>query len=115
MKQTAELDREKYGHTVDVWFEQEPGSSGVDAALAIIKLLSGFAVHADKVTGSKDVRLEPFAAQAEAGNVELLRGSWNGAFIDEMCAVPNGVYRDQADATGGAYNKLAGKRKAGMA
>ena len=38
-----------------------------------------------------------------------------GAFIDEMCAVPNGVYRDQADATGGAYNKLAGKRKAGMA
>lgn len=113
MKQTAELDRTRHGNAVQIEIEQEPGSSGVDSISAQIKMLAGFRVHADRVSGSKDVRLEPFAAQAEAGNVELLRGAWNGAFIDEMCAVPNGTYRDQADATGGAYNKLASPKKDG--
>jgi len=101
--QTAELD----GRQVRVRFEQEPGSSGLDTARALVKLLGAFAVRPDKVTGSKDVRLEPFAAQAEAaGNVFLVRGDWNGAYIDEMCAVPQGRFRDMADATAGAYNDL---------
>ena len=63
-------------------------------------------IHADRVTGDKDVRIEPFAAQAEAGNVKLVRGPWNGAYVDEMCAVPTGAFRDQADATAGGFNKL---------
>lgn len=103
MRQTAELD----GPGVEQVFEQEPGSSGVDAAQAIIKLLSGFRVFADRPTGNKDVRLEPYAAQAEAGNVRVVRGDWNGAYIEEMCAIPNGQFRDMGDGTSGAYNRLA--------
>lgn len=106
MRQTAEMDRERYGF-VPTYIEQEPGSSGKDSVSDEIVMLSGFAVYADRPSGSKDVRLEPFAAQAEAGNVRLVRGRWNGPYIDELCAIPNGAYRDQADSSSGAYNKLA--------
>lgn len=106
MRQTAELD----GPGVEQVFEQEPGSSGVDAAKALIRLLQGFRVFADRPTGSKDVRLEPYAAQAEAGNTKIVRGSWNGAYIEEMCAIPNGKFRDMGDGTSGAYNRLFGRR-----
>jgi predicted phage terminase large subunit-like protein len=107
MKQTAELDRGRLA-SVEILFEQEPGSSGVDVVAATVRLLAGFVVRPDRVTGAKDVRLEPFAAQAEAGNVRLVRGQWNGAYIDELCAVPNSRYRDQADASAGAFTRLAG-------
>jgi len=106
VRQTAELDKEKYG-PVQIWVEQEPGSGGKESALTTIRLLAGFSVRADRPTGDKDTRLEPFAAQAEAGNVKLVRGPWNGDYIEEMCAIPNGLFRDQADATAGAFNKLA--------
>jgi len=107
IKQTAQLDAQRYGNTVQIWIEQEPGSGGKESAESTIRNLAGYPVFADRGTGDKDVRLEPFAAQAEAGNVCLVRGPWNGAYIDEMCAIPNSAYRDQADATAGAFNKLA--------
>lgn len=108
IKQVAQLDRDNRGH-VRIWVEQEPGSGGKESAEATIRNLSGFSVHADRVTGDKDVRLEPFAAQCEAGNVFLVRGSWNGAYIEELCSVPTGTYRDQSDASAGAFNKMAGR------
>jgi phage terminase large subunit-like protein len=77
---------------------------------ATARLLAGFNVSPDRVTGSKDRRLEPLAAQAQAGRVHLVRGPWNASFVDELCLVPNGPYRDQADAAGGAYNRLAKAR-----
>lgn len=110
IKQTAILDRERYG-LVHIWIEQEPGSGGKESALLTIRNLAGFPVHVDRPSGDKDTRLEPFAAQAEAGNVKLVRGEWNAAYIDEMCAIPHGQYRDQADATAGAFNKLALRRR----
>ena len=47
------------------------------------------------------------AAQAEAGNVVLIEGPWNGTFLDELCAFPNGKNDDIVDAASGAFNKLA--------
>ena len=102
MRQTAQLD----GEAVAQWIEQEPGSSGLDSVSDEIRLLEGFPVFPDRPTGDKDTRLEPFAAQAEAGNVLLLRAHWNGAYIDELCSIPSGAYRDQSDATSGAFNKI---------
>jgi predicted phage terminase large subunit-like protein len=102
IRQTAELD----GRAIQIRVEQEPGSSGLDTIRDLVKLLAGFTMRPDRVTGSKDVRQEPFAAQCEAGNVRLVRGDWNGDYIEEMCAVPNGRYRDQADASAGAFNHL---------
>ena len=49
----------------------------------------------------------PAAAQAEAGNVRLLRGPWNEAFMDELCSFPAGSHDDQVDAFADALNELA--------
>ena len=93
------------------YFEQEPGSSGKEVAMQLIAMVHPIAAEADKVSGSKDVRLEPVAAMAEAGGLKLVKSKWNIEFIDEITAIPNGTVRDQGDALSGAYNKAfhAGK------
>jgi len=108
MKQTAQLDAQMFGdvYAVDIYIEQEPGSGGKESAESTIRNLAGFNIYRDMPSGNKDARLEPFAAQAEAGNVILIEGKWNRDYIEEMVAIPNSQYRDQGDATAGAFNKL---------
>ncbi|UQI42745.1 MULTISPECIES: phage terminase large subunit [Pseudomonadota] len=112
---TAELD----GLLVDQWIEQEPGSGGKESAESTIRNLAGYSIYAERPTGDKAVRAEPFAIQVEAGNVRLLRGEWNQPYIDEMKTFPVGKYKDQMDASGGGFNKVAtdnyGARFAAMA
>ena len=107
IKQTAQLDKQQYGPKVATWIEQEPGSSGVDSAKATITNLSGYAIFAERPTGSKEVRAMPLEAQAQAGNVKLLQAPWNDAYLEELAAFPNGTYLDQVDASSGAFNKIA--------
>lgn len=109
IKQTAEKDAVKYGSkwAVDIWQEQEPGSGGKESAQNTVRNLRGYVIHTDKPVTNKDARLQPFASQAKAGNVRFLRAPWNFTFIEEACTVPYGVYRDQTDAAGGAFNKLS--------
>jgi predicted phage terminase large subunit-like protein len=95
------------GQAVKIWIEQEPGSSGKDSVRSVINLLAGYTVRADKVSGSKEVRAGPMAAQAEAGFVRVVRGEWNAAFINEMAAFPAGSHDDQVDAASGAFNKVS--------
>jgi predicted phage terminase large subunit-like protein len=106
IRQTAELDRLRHGF-VEIWVEQEPGSGGKESAQATIANLAGFVAHAETVTGGKGVRAEPFAAQAEAGNVDVLSAPWAAAYLDEVASFPLGRYADQVDASSGAFNKLA--------
>jgi predicted phage terminase large subunit-like protein len=102
MRQTAESD----GRQVYVRWEEEPGSSGKDVSAALTKLLAGFpALPPERVTGDKVVRAGPFAAQAEAGNVRLVKGAWNRAFVEEMASFP-GAHDDQVDGASGAFNAL---------
>lgn len=104
VKQTAETD----GRGCYVRREEEPGSSGKDVSAAFVRLLAGFPVlPAERVTGDKAVRVQPFAAQAEAGNVVLVRGAWNKPYIEELTAFPTGTHDDQVDASSGAFNTLA--------
>ena len=110
IEQCAERDRRQFG-SVSIWVEQEPGSSGMDSAKATIRRLAGHSIRADRVTGPKEVRAAPFAAQCEAGNVRLLAGPWNAAYLDELCMFPHGTHDDQVDASSGAFNKLIQKRK----
>jgi predicted phage terminase large subunit-like protein len=105
IRQTAILDAGR-GQS-EVWVEQEPGSGGKESAEATIRNLAGFVVFADRVTGKKELRAEPLAAQAQAGNVKLMRGPWNAGFLDEITNFPSGQRRDQVDAASGAFNKLA--------
>jgi predicted phage terminase large subunit-like protein len=106
MLETTRRDARSHGNTVLVRGEQEPGSSGKSAAAAIVRLLAGFPVLFAPVTGSKEVRAEPFAAQAEAGNVRLVRGAWNGPYIEELTAFPNGRNDDMVDGSSGAFAYL---------
>jgi predicted phage terminase large subunit-like protein len=91
----------------EIGVEQEPGSGGKESAEATIRNLAGYKVFADKVTGSKEVRAEPLAAQVQAGNVHLIAGLWQTDLLDEMESFPSGKYRDQVDACNGAFNRLA--------
>jgi predicted phage terminase large subunit-like protein len=103
IRQTAELD----GRDVPIWVEQEPGSGGKESAQATIRALAGWTVRAERVTGDKLSRAQPFAAQCEARNVKLVRAPWNAAFLDELTMFPNGRHDDQVDASSGAFAKLA--------
>lgn len=107
IKQTAEMD----GNTISIWVEQEPGSGGKESAENTIRGLAGYNIRADKVTGSKEVRAEPFSAQCEAGNVSLLKSDWNNGYIERLTSFPNGKYADDTDASSGAFNKLSVPRK----
>jgi predicted phage terminase large subunit-like protein len=100
--QTAAID----GKEVRVELEQEPGSSGVALAARYIKILAGYPVYATRPTGDKHTRAVPLAAQAEAGNVKLVRGPWNGAFLDEVESFPVGRHDDQVDAAALAFAAL---------
>jgi predicted phage terminase large subunit-like protein len=107
IQQTAERDRDRDRNgCVRIWVEREPGSSGEEVVQALIRSLAGHVVQSDRVTGDKAVRAEPFAAQAEAGNVRVVRGPWNAAYIEELTTFPNGAHDDQVDASSGAFNKL---------
>jgi len=90
----------------EIGVEQEPGSGGKESAEATIRMLAGYKVFADKVSKSKDVRADPFAAQVQGGNIRLVAGAWQYALLDELESYPNGRYRDQADACAGAFNRL---------
>jgi predicted phage terminase large subunit-like protein len=99
----AEADRTLYRHGYKVVIEQEPGSGGKESAENTIRNLAGFNVVADKVTGAKEVRAEPFTAQVQAGNVYYVAGGWIHDFLTEAEAWPHGRYRDQIDAAAGAF------------
>jgi len=110
VKRTAEDD----GLALPIAMEQEPGSAGKDVAVEFRDLLRGYAFHCAPVSGSKGLRAQGLAAQAEAGNVLLVRGAWNADFIEELAAFnpdADGV-DDQVDAASGAFNRLT--RQPGM-
>lgn len=109
MKQMAQLDVQQHGLPLTIIFEKEGGSGGVESAEFTIKDLAGYSVYAVPATGSKEVRAQPLAAQAEAGNIRIVRGPWNEAFIDELCAFPFGKFKDQVDAASHGFNWLATK------
>jgi predicted phage terminase large subunit-like protein len=108
IRQTAEMDRELYP-TMKIFLEQEPGSGGKESAEASVRMLAGFSAAADRVTGKKEVRADPFAAQWQAGNVQMVKANWNRGYLDEHEMFPAGKFKDQVDASTGAFNKIASK------
>lgn len=90
-----------------IWIEQEPGSGGKESAEATVAKLAGYSIRSERATGDKQVRAEPFSIQIEAGNVKMLRAHWNQVYFDELKTFPVGRYKDQVDASSGAFNKLA--------
>jgi len=103
---TAQAD----GRLVKILIPQDPAQAGKYQAKNFVKILSGFSVIADRVTGSKETRASPVAAQVNIGNIKMCRGVWNKSFIEELRLFPNGVNDDQVDAFSDAYNHFINKK-----
>jgi predicted phage terminase large subunit-like protein len=103
LKNTASQD----GTKVTIRMPQDPGAAGKADAETKVKLLAGYPTVVKPVTGDKATRAKPASAQAEAGNIKLLRADWNEPFLDEVCSFPNGMFDDQVDALSDAVNELA--------
>lgn len=103
LKSTASQD----GLDVRIRMPEDPGAAGKADAATKVKLLAGYNVGVVRPTGEKAVRAKPASAQAEAGNVKLIRGLWNDTFLDEVCSFPNAQFDDQVDAFADALNELA--------
>jgi predicted phage terminase large subunit-like protein len=113
MKNTAAQDAALFGQFgVEVHTEQEPGSGGKESAERTVANLAGFKVYSNRVTGSKEVRAEPYAAQWQGGNISMLVRPWNDSFLDEHESFPNSKYKDQVDAAAGAFAQCVGKKYA---
>lgn len=102
IRQTAEND----GVEVPISIPQDPGQAGKAQKRHLALKLHGFGVGFSPETGHKEVRARGYAAQAEAGNVKLVRGLWNGDYLAEVGMFPMGKYKDQIDASSRAYAAL---------
>jgi predicted phage terminase large subunit-like protein len=106
IKQAADID----GSDCKVYMEQEPGSEGISLINHYSRnILTGYAFHGAKSTGSKEIRANPVSSAAEAGNIFVVTGgTWLDAFLDELESFPYGSHDDQVDALSGAFHKNHG-------
>ena len=103
IRQTTEAD----GPSCFVRHEQEPGSGGKESAENTDKSLAGYAVARVPSTTNLVARAQGLAAQAQVGNVKLVRGPWNEALLKELHAFPTkGVPDDQVSALSLSFNEL---------
>jgi len=96
------------GRRVAIRLPQDPGQAGKDQAQEYVAALPLYDARARRESGDKVIRFGPFSAQCEAGNVDFLRGAWNGDVFDVLEGFPDAKHDDDADACSGAYAALAG-------
>ena len=107
IKETARDD----GRFVEIGFPQDPGQAGKVQAQDLTNMLAGYLASSTIETGDKITRAEPIAAQAEAGNIDVLKADWNSEFFQEITTFPGSRFKDQVDALSGAFSRLM---RAGM-
>lgn len=105
VKQCAMADKAKYKR-VRIRLSQDPGQAGKEQAQSYIKMLAGFNVTAVKESGDKESRAEPFAAQWQAGNVDVVAGPWTEALLAQYESFPESKFKDMVDAGSNAFNEL---------
>lgn len=103
IKGTAQSDTK----ATRIGIEEEGGASGKIASDHYKRrVLKGFAVWTPRPITSKVTRANPVSSAAEAGNVKLVEGPWNAAFLDEVEQFPVGAHKDQVDALSGAFELI---------
>ncbi|MBZ9600739.1 phage terminase large subunit [Phyllobacterium chamaecytisi] len=102
IKNTADAD----GTNVRISLPQDPGQAGKSQVATLTKLLAGYNVRSSPESGDKITRFGGFSAQAEAGNVFVLRGNWNETWFTELESFPEAEHDDDADSTSRAFNAL---------
>jgi len=106
IKQTAQID----GKDIVVGLEQEGGSGGKESAENTKKNLRGFKVVFDRPTGDKVIRADAFSAWVNAGDVYAVPGPWLPEYLDELRNFPLSKYKDQVDASSGAFKLLSARK-----
>lgn len=102
IKNTASRD----GTSTFIGIEQDPGQAGKTEAEYLIRMLQGYVPKAYIVTKDKETRARPVSAQAEAGNIKILKAGWNEDFFRELENFPEGTHDDIVDALSGAFLML---------
>jgi predicted phage terminase large subunit-like protein len=90
-----------------VGLEQDPASAGEFEMAEYMTYLDGFAVKAFPARVDKITRCKPASTQAEAGNMRIVKGAWNAAFLSETEDFPDGLHDDIVDALSGAHNSIS--------
>lgn len=97
------------GYSVRIKSQQDPGSSGVAESHNFIRMLSGYDVVTEVMSKDKETRARPVSAQAEVGNILVLRADWNEEFFNELENFPpeGAGHDDIVDTLSGAFNELS--------
>lgn len=104
---TAIADRKKYGFNYKVRIPQDPGAAGKIVAKQYINTLSGYDVTSAPVSGSKELRATPFAAQWQNGFIDVLIANWNDEYFSQLESFPESKHDDMVDSSSDAFNELA--------
>jgi predicted phage terminase large subunit-like protein len=90
------------------WFE-DPGQAGIYQSNQLRQKLRGYDCAGVRSQLDKYTRAKPFSRAAEFGEVSMLRGAWNGEFLNELSQFPDAAHDDQVDAVSGAYLEITGE------
>lgn len=104
------------GKQVRIALPQDPGQAGKGQAQYMARLLAGYDIRIKPVSNvrieddpqrnPKVTRFRAFSAQAEVGNIDVLRGEWNEQWFSALEAFPESKHDDDVDATSEAFNLL---------
>lgn len=110
VKNTCMIDKHNHKR-VTCRLPQDPGQAGKAQAASYIRFLAGYNVKIYGISGDKITRAEPFAAQWQAGNVDVLVGDWNDAYFNELEQFPDGPHDDMVDASADAFTEVVEGRR----
>lgn len=108
---------EQDGARVALRLPQDPGQAGKAQAEQDRIRFRKWSPVIVPVTGDKMSRAAGFADAVNRGNVILVRGAWNHAFLEELRKFredESHAFDDQVDAVADAYNQLAHSRPRGV-
>lgn len=104
IQNTASAD----GKKVTISLPIDPGAGGKSWGQTLVASLAGYRVISSPERGDKTLRFGPFSAQAEAGNVRVLRGGWNDSWFSCLEGFPEAAHDDDVDSTSRAFSALIG-------
>lgn len=94
------------GFNVTQSYPQDPGQAGKAQRAYLAGELMGANIHFSPESGSKEDRARPLSAQAESGNLYVVRGSWNDILINEFTNFPGAELKDIVDGASRAFHWL---------
>lgn len=102
------------GFATEIVSQQDPGSAGVAEAEYFTRMLGGYVVRTRIYNQDKVTRAKPASAQAEAGNIMVLRAPWNDELFHELESFSDNEddykHDDIVDVLSGGINELTGGR-----